>query len=216
TTLAPKIPPIYQCPSSNEIEAIYANGTSYIITSEASTVPKTAHYLGNAGPTGPVNGSATLSYLTSSAGSGNGGILATQGVLLFQLEDGVVKIRDITDGTSNTIMVGEFSINRNQYTVGDINYRRWQMGSFGTSPVVQVLKNVTNSINQTGYGPTATSAWGTTGGKLHDMSFSSNHVGGCHMLFSDGSVHFVSENIDFNAYKATASRNGEETNNIEF
>lgn len=197
-TMSDAIPPIYVCPSSSELERTYAAGQ------------KIAHYLGNAGPISETG--AAVTYTKSAAGAGNGGALANQGLLLYQLNDGVVRMRDITDGTSNTLMVGEFSINKNKYVIGDVNYQRWLMGSYGNSPYVQVLKNVRYNINQQGFTGTADCC----DTSLHDMSFSSNHVGGCHWLFGDGAVHFVSENIDINVYKAAASRNGGEVNNIEF
>ena len=44
-----------------------------------------------------------------------------------------------------------------------------------------------------------------------DWSFGSNHVGGAHFLLTDGSVRFVSQNLDGNLYGYVASRNGGET-----
>lgn len=48
------------------------------------------------------------------------------------------------------------------------------------------------------------------------MSFSSNHVGGTHLVLADGSVKFVSENVDMELYLATASRDGHEVDVIDF
>jgi hypothetical protein len=43
------------------------------------------------------------------------------------------------------------------------------------------------------------------------MSASSFHEGGVHTLMADGSVHFVSENIDYNVWVGLGTRNGQET-----
>ena len=43
------------------------------------------------------------------------------------------------------------------------------------------------------------------------MSASSFHTGGVHALLGDGSVRFISENIDYNTWTALGTRNGGET-----
>ena len=40
------------------------------------------------------------------------------------------------------------------------------------------------------------------------FSFRSTHTGGVQFLFCDGSVNFLSQNIDMAVYKALGSRNG--------
>tara|TARA_R110002095_G_scaffold213518_1_gene204261 strand:+ start:927 stop:1169 length:243 start_codon:yes stop_codon:yes gene_type:complete len=41
---------------------------------------------------------------------------------------------------------------------------------------------------------------------IQSRTFGSYHVGGCHFLMADGSVHFLSENLDLTLYRALAKR----------
>lgn len=95
------------------------------------------------------------------------------------------KIRDIVDGTSNTIAVGErttfcasgtWSGNRNPTGGGP-------QGADYTLGRVSVPINVGDNRNH----------WCTEG-------FDSTHTGGAQFLLCDGSVHFISENIDYNLH----------------
>ena len=52
-------------------------------------------------------------------------------------------------------------------------------------------------------------------GYFNDGDFGSEHPGGAQFLLADGSVHFVSENVDLNILYATASRNGREVETIQ-
>lgn len=135
--------------------------------------------------------------------------------------------RNISDGLSNTLAVGELHTISKGYTTTTVN---------------GVTVPVTN-----GSGPTA---WGADGGdyfcegtmnvRINTLtvdnatsryyargnldptwlgttmlsplfSFRSTHTGGCQFLSCDGSVSFISENIDMAAYKARGSRAGGET-----
>lgn len=42
------------------------------------------------------------------------------------------------------------------------------------------------------------------------FSFTSSHVGGCNFLFMDGTVRFITNDIDMQVYRALGSRNGGE------
>ena len=101
------------------------------------------------------------------------------------------RIRDITDGTTNTLMVGE---RLTRESAGW--YSTWTgMVAEGEEAFQRVLGSADHPPND----PAA-----------HFDDFSSNHSGGAFFVLGDGSVHFVSQNIDETLYKSLATRNGGE------
>lgn len=93
-----------------------------------------------------------------------------------------VQIRDIRDGTSNTFMVGE----RSAKSGAGI----WPGAVDNATPNDVVTDcNAGNTINS------------------RYTSFSSEHKGGAHFAFCDGSVHFISETINKRTYSLLGSRN---------
>jgi prepilin-type N-terminal cleavage/methylation domain-containing protein len=111
---------------------------------------------------------------------------------------GGTRIRDVTDGTSNTIAVFENmhwrggngqSFNRN-YS----NYGAW------VSPL-GAIHNLRNPINNTNR------AWQQGQNDLRCESPSSYHTGGVQVALTDGSVRFISENIDHGTRYKLAVRN---------
>jgi len=99
---------------------------------------------------------------------------------------------EVTDGLSNTFLLGEVIPS---YCV----WEDWGQQSFATTayPV-----NYGNKDFQSG----ALSA----SDPQHCITFRSFHTGGAQFLFGDGSVHFVTDGIDYNTYRALASRAGGE------
>jgi hypothetical protein len=89
-------------------------------------------------------------------------------------------------------MVGE----RSMHLPGNqaIDWRSWTRGNNGGSGTT---KNVAYPINSTFYNGSD---------NFNDISMGSDHTGGAHFLLGDGSVHFISENIDFPTYLTLASR----------
>ncbi|QDT64714.1 DUF1559 family PulG-like putative transporter [Calycomorphotria hydatis] len=96
------------------------------------------------------------------------------------------RMRDITDGTSSTIMVGERS-NNHVYSGSSTH-------DGANLYLSQISTNGWRSRSWHGFGGinTVSNNFYTT---WHE--FSSLHAGGSQFLFCDGSVHFLSENIEF-------------------
>jgi prepilin-type N-terminal cleavage/methylation domain-containing protein len=104
------------------------------------------------------------------------------------------RLRDVTDGLSNTFAVGE--------TIGALCITQsWGPENFGTTahPINFMNASLMSNI-PTGANP----RWDES------IGFRSYHVGGAHFLMGDGAVKFVSENIDGTNYRALASRGGGE------
>lgn len=104
-----------------------------------------------------------------------------------------VKIAQITDGTSNTLMIGERCWKIHNLIVGAAN-------ALGFSPH-------TSTYSGGGYKRGATGILGfpyyginyvLTARPHQARGFHSNHPGGVHFLLCDGAARFVSDNIDYN------------------
>jgi len=179
TILAPTKLSMYLCPSGQVEDAA------------GSPAGKAGHYMGVMGPRGtnPATNAAYNAVTTPTAASH--GAVSRQGILGPNTR---VTLTGITDGTSNTLMVGEISWK-------DANcYRVWTRGWDGNAS--GMAKNVVNPINATPYNGS---------NNFNDVSFGSPHTGGANFLLGDGSVRFVNQSITLANYLAAASRDGGET-----
>ena len=104
-----------------------------------------------------------------------------------------IGFRDITDGTSNTILVGERAyVYKSSYKVGSGN-----AVGFSASNNTQSSSWARKANGLAVLGLTYNGINAVVGGADDVRGFSSNHVGGAQFVFCDGSVHFLSENIDY-------------------
>ena len=196
TTAASTYLPVFNCPSA-PLQKHY----------NFNNIPQRAPgtYLGNAGSESSsdddstkVSGSKSLEEVIQ-----NGMFYACS----------CVSFRDVKDGTSNTFIIGETQTDLDFGKDGQ-SMDHWNIGSPQTDPC--------GCNNGTG-GSEFSEFVGTTyprmnarrtdpsvSGHLMELSFGSWHSGGGHMAYADGSVHFISENIDKAVYQALSTRFGRE------
>ena len=110
-----------------------------------------------------------------------------------------INFRDITDGTSNTLLAGERAWRFNNLTIGAANALAF---SAETNLAGSNMRTAALSALAIGYDGINYSATN----RVHQRrSFSSNHVGGAQFVLCDGSVRFISQNIDYQKLSVTVA-----------
>ncbi len=203
--------PVLICPSETQLENPFLkpSGARYALTSYGGNGGTQSH------PPGATTGDGVF--------AGTGPQITTPATVQHSL----VKIRDLIDGTSNTLLVGERSH-------GDPNYDTFFAGGYSTNPMSGWgywspaggqfgLTDVTMSS----FGPInyripfsfATRPGSISSAATFDASaesikrlnaFGSQHTGGANLGLADGSVRTLSENIDGATLKGLSTRAGGE------
>lgn len=115
-----------------------------------------------------------------------------------------MRMRDVVDGTSNTFLVGEtnYQSTYTSNTSGNQFYTwassDWPLALHGSPAQVAAAVLPINSLDPPA--PAANTFNSQT------RLFGSYHTGGCHFLMADGSVQFLSENINMGLYHGLAKR----------
>ncbi len=109
------------------------------------------------------------------------------------------RFSDITDGLSNTTLTGEAKIQK-QMAVTWVGVIANPTGyAINTQPTIPAISESRPGTKQSLFG-----------------EFSSHHSGGVNFLFCDGSVHFISNQIDGHTFETLGSPNGNEVSNYQF
>jgi prepilin-type N-terminal cleavage/methylation domain-containing protein/prepilin-type processing-associated H-X9-DG protein len=115
----------------------------------------------------------------------------------------IIGIKDLTDGTSNTLLFGERSHLDPQYAAaytgvnpGMAEWGNWGGYQGGATPggTADILCGTVAPINY--IYPVTTPPQNNTNAMLRLNAFGSLHTGGANFALADGSVHFISASID--------------------
>lgn len=188
------------CPSSPmpNVRGFNTNGATQSAGAPARITIQTADYAGVSGGYWRPN---TTNVPPGGAWTGYGWDHKVGMIVNVNGRNQPTKMAKVTDGTSNTIMVGEHS----DYTIRDSDGAKvdarassWAGGSWAAGPATSQWLgwplNVTiprYGINYNGPGYGHDIPYGGHNG------FRSAHTGGTHVLLGDGSVRFLSENLDW-------------------
>lgn len=110
------------------------------------------------------------------------------------------RITDITDGSSNTILLGESSSSEGWTAATKVSWggiQPWTWGIYWYTDNRRLMidsKNIQFPINFRGSFAT------------NNTPYTSYHTGGAQFLLADGSVRFISQNIDLGLFKGLGTR----------
>jgi prepilin-type N-terminal cleavage/methylation domain-containing protein/prepilin-type processing-associated H-X9-DG protein len=139
------------------------------------------------------------------ADGGNAGTDASYVRGCFSRRGARMSFASVSDGLSNTIFIGE-KLPSEEYLAWPAKGGHWLNENSGYSHCTTVvpINYRTNVQDDPTCSQSKEHSW-TNWGVSH--GFKSNHTGGANFLFGDGSVHFLSQNIDHIVYQYLGARN---------
>lgn len=189
---------VFSCPSDVK-PAADPNNKGNANAGRGSTATATSSYMASAGP---FEGSPCIQ-------NGNTPIPGPRNIGLF-LVNTSRNFRDVTDGLSNTIAVGEVRWIPSGTDSSSAAYGSDRQYIYGHVTTGGGPKCDNNGVNNNGFHLHARWTRQKLNGPLLgaanlERSFHSTHVGGAHFLMGDGAVRFISENINHSATNFVAN-----------
>jgi prepilin-type N-terminal cleavage/methylation domain-containing protein len=232
---------IFRCPSSAAPQNVFDASTYIPPWFVARRVP--ANYIGVVTGLQPNDWKPAIGWGRPNRPTWNGnptlghweldGMMATRSpdrCRIAQGGCGGLSLRDVTDGTSNTLMIGEAepdpdlatiasvqetpnSGRKDHWAIGGDDFDNWEgtdWSEIGGSTAVRInfrrpAKTLPSPIALDG-----NADWGA-----YEVSFGSRHSGGAQFCSGDGSVRFIPETIDAAVYSALGTRGKSEVVNVE-
>jgi prepilin-type N-terminal cleavage/methylation domain-containing protein len=199
--------PMLQCPSDNTPRRPLTGGgvgpqaCNYAPSIGSQFMPSDG---GGALGTGPCPQYETTAYTASTLSNAWSALSMDPSTISGIFAYGAVSagIRDITDGTSNTIAMGEI---RPHCAGGEWDWSGWMDPApfyFATTAPINFKTCPGEGPGNDGSTPNCNSRTMPNTG----MGFKSRHVGGAQFLLADGTVRFISENIDYDTYQRLGAK----------
>lgn len=185
--------PVYNCPS-RRISTPYGSGMYRV------------DYAGNAGTRGPGS-------VRSAESSGKDGVI-------MQTDRSKIRIEQIRDGSSNTIMFGEKALHRDSFGTEGGDNERWNNAGWdedivrfgagkladGTVYGIPPITDNRATHQESGAWTTVTDAGGISWGAWHPF-FGSSHPGGTNFCLADGSVRLIAETVNGDIFRLLSVSN---------
>jgi prepilin-type N-terminal cleavage/methylation domain-containing protein/prepilin-type processing-associated H-X9-DG protein len=185
-------------PCSNSINPfqLYCNGQTVPGENGTTTPPPLIP------PTYPGYGPSENQGDTENAGLARG---------LFTRQGVVIRLADVTDGLSNTLMIGESLVEQNSDMRDQANWARSGGGNCTGTTIIPInWQSNDHDSSVTGGNPPYSCGANPDhyyGNWNVSFGFKSNHSGGTNFVFGDGSVHFIPQSINHQTYQYLGCRN---------
>jgi prepilin-type processing-associated H-X9-DG protein len=206
----------FRCPSFPDIQATFTAQPGANDTQEKTNLM--THYQGVMGarptacpPTALTFPEKTYSLFATPGTDGCGdrnyasgyGTSANNGILFPASK---INLKDVTDGSTHTFIVGEISWDSGPQRV-------WMAGGGSKTNMqtyVYTSKNIYWPLNTACRQAAESATWRPCPYANNDVSFGSLHPGGAHFLMCDGSVQFIRQDVQLAVLKSLASRKSAE------
>ena len=129
---------------------------------------------------------------------GHGGEMPFNGIFMWGRSR---RLRDVTDGTSHTMAIGEYVQRDQDNGPYASNVRAWILGAnddFGTYAFKVIQYQINSPLGIADAVP------------FNHLCMGSYHAGGAQFVMADGSVQFLADLIEFNVYQGLATCNQDE------